>query len=677
MVTEINRKIAYKRIRPGSQVNDQDKGQGIKIPVITEITVKDPTDRGQESTYTLDNTYTGWRDVHYSWVGPKGSTDAKEGVDITDPIPGDCVLVERVDELRVKDPVDRGQETFPILDNYIYDPHGPPFFKTHLKTHIVNFWNDPSDPNSGTAAVVELIDELIVKDPVDRGQETHYFLQNPQDDAAANAQLLNPDLVDITRTDNIGNVAVDPPYRFDPFQNLIYINGYYVLFYWIWQDWGYGGYTEMLLLTGRQLIGDPPLNPPLGFTYAVIPGADGWGIPNNTKADMSGDPSDPLSDANPINTKDNGTDAQPILNAPATQPAIPPPDDQSVTLQYGMDISHVIKGCDFTYPSDINAWAATNGYIQVPECPRPTYPSGPFPDQQAFATSETSYPSKTYYNPWLFMAAPTKPPGSDATDDQVAAYKPFTFRVKFSNYPQSFVTPGGYGPDLDGDQNFAPTIRYNALVSGITPFPAGAGSGNVACLVLKSEDVELKLDDKVRPIRPKGESPPAVYNATPGTRDWFFEQQKWWQSIMNIAQTVTYLQSNVYTNDLPGSPDTLPINHGVTTYFSEFIVDTAYEWHFEMRELKNIPPGSSPPTKTMPICWPVTPAAKTNPNPPDVAPFGLDSTHYPKINQYYYTTIYKDRFPPQNPSLPLDQQFLTIFNQTDSSDLIDNGTPPT
>jgi hypothetical protein len=601
MVTEINRKIAYKRIRPGSQVNDQDTGGGIKIPVITEITFKDPTDRGQEATYTIDNTYTGWRDVHYAWVGPKGSPNAKEsGVVLTDEVPGDCVLVERDNELRFKDAVDRGQQTFPALDNSpeSYDPHGPPYFKQHLKTHVVKYWNDPTDQNSGTAAEVELIDELLVKDPVEKGQETHYFLQNPQDDAAANAQLLdqdgNPraDLQDITRTDvEVGEV--DPPYRFDPFQNLIHVNGYYVMFVWVWSDWTYDGFSDVLIINpgGSQFLPE---------TWSLIPGEDGYGFRSSVTLDMIGDSGEHLSDVGPVNKKDDAT--------------------QRITGQF--DISHPIFGC---MPPPGFGFFNSGGWGYAPACP-----IGVDPSLQHIETSGTTYPAYVYFSTWLFLCSATTPPADDATDDQKANYKPMTFRMKTKNmkYQIEEVTYGAPFTDLSGDP--VPRIHYLKQL----PFIDEAFVFRIVAMVFKADDVDLTLDDKIHPIKKKGDT--RNYQQSPYDGQFQNDYYDWSTTLMHAAQSTTGINFNVY--DDPGPPPD-PVQQQ-TNYFKtgwNTLNTVPSEWRFEMRKLDNVVPDNK--DKPWPIVWPVTPAAFLNPNPPD------DPQHpeqFKYINTYYYTTIDKD-----------------------------------
>jgi len=258
MPTEVNRKIATKTFN--TPAGD------IKVPVITEITFRDTVRRGQETTYTVDNSGSAKRDVHIAWVA-HDPTDpqATENADPDVTPPSGLIAVERIDLWRVKDAVERGQEKFVGPDNISYNISGPPFFRTHLKTHVVSYRKDPTNPNDTSLISSELIDEFVVKDPVRRGQQTHFYLNNPQDDDAANAQI-TPDLPDITDTAN----GVDPPYRTDPFQNIVRLGGQPLTVGWAFKPQAIGvenpgqatGYHFNLQGTGA------PASPPWNFTLS-------------------------------------------------------------------------------------------------------------------------------------------------------------------------------------------------------------------------------------------------------------------------------------------------------------------------------------------------------------------------------------------------------------------------
>lgn len=191
-------------------------GGEVLFPIIKQITFKDPVDRGQETTYSIDNTEQSDRDTHIAFVGP--APDATE--DGTGDTPSDCIAVERIDQWRVKDAVDRGQQTHQSLDSKTYDPDGPPFFTNHAETHVLRVKNDPDD---GYWIETEVIDKLYDKDAVGRGQQTQYELLNPIGDDDGDGNMVITANTDDDEEDDSGG-DVDPPWRTDPFQNIIKIN---------------------------------------------------------------------------------------------------------------------------------------------------------------------------------------------------------------------------------------------------------------------------------------------------------------------------------------------------------------------------------------------------------------------------------------------------------------------
>ena len=221
-------------------------GGTVDIPVITQITFRDSVDRGQETQYNIDNSAQAHRDVHVASVADDGTTNENAGTGgVTSgggsPASTTDLLVERIDLWRVKDPVERSQETFiaPDSKTVAEPPDAPPYFTTHKKTHIVRYINTPDD---GASIDSELIDELDVKDPVDRGWQTHYTLSNPPnnanidgitigdtvdgtDDGSGTGTPISQIQVDPT-FDDISDTAngIDPPWRLDPFQNIVGYN---------------------------------------------------------------------------------------------------------------------------------------------------------------------------------------------------------------------------------------------------------------------------------------------------------------------------------------------------------------------------------------------------------------------------------------------------------------------
>lgn len=188
MPVEFSRTTARKRITLPS-------GGQVDVRVITSISFKDASDRYQEIQYTIDNSAASNRIVH---------VDQVQGTD------GTTLPVERIDTWNVLDPEDRHQETQMTLDNVTGADSTPPHFSSHFRTHVYRFTN-----NSGEWIDSELIDELVIVDPNDRHQETHYFLNNPAaDDPAGQADPADPDISDTAN-------GIDSPWRTDPFQNIV------------------------------------------------------------------------------------------------------------------------------------------------------------------------------------------------------------------------------------------------------------------------------------------------------------------------------------------------------------------------------------------------------------------------------------------------------------------------
>jgi hypothetical protein len=196
-------------------------GSTVLVPVITEISFIDPVNQAQETVYTIDNSGNADRDIHVASVKGDGTTD-ETGQDTSG------MQVERLDLWRVLDLIEKGQETFIGFDSktVAQPPDAPPYFTTHLKTHVVRYQNDPDDGNFIDS---ELIDSFSVIDPVHQGQETQFSLPgNPAGTDDGNGHMVvtaTADDPDITDSDN----GVDPPWRLDPFQNIVSFSGGYLL----------------------------------------------------------------------------------------------------------------------------------------------------------------------------------------------------------------------------------------------------------------------------------------------------------------------------------------------------------------------------------------------------------------------------------------------------------------
>lgn len=195
MPTEFSRTTARKRITLPS-------GDQVDVPIITKISFIDPTLRGQEYQYTIENSAQSNRQVHVDNVPATNGTF-------------DTLAVERIDKWITIDPVRRGQETQLFLDNVTGADSVPPHFSTHFRTHVVRYYGVD---NQNAYIDSELIDEFRVEDPVNRHQETRVALNNPQTSGEAQA---NPDDPEISDSGN----GIDPPWRTDPFQNIIGFGG--------------------------------------------------------------------------------------------------------------------------------------------------------------------------------------------------------------------------------------------------------------------------------------------------------------------------------------------------------------------------------------------------------------------------------------------------------------------
>ncbi len=199
MPQELSRTTARKRIYL-TDVTGEETGPFVDVPVITKIAFVDQNDRYQEIQLTVDNSAGAGRRVRVDNVYQFGAGAT-----------GESLAVERIVTWAIFDASDRGQETQITMDNETGKDEIPPHFATHIKTHVVRYEN-PDDPSVWIES--ELIDQFSVIDGNERGQETVYFLNNPAEDEDAQADPSDPEISD---TDN----GVDPPFRTDPFQNII------------------------------------------------------------------------------------------------------------------------------------------------------------------------------------------------------------------------------------------------------------------------------------------------------------------------------------------------------------------------------------------------------------------------------------------------------------------------
>jgi hypothetical protein len=188
MPEEFSRTTARKRITLPN-------GGQVDVPVITKISFIDPVQRHQEYQYTIENSAQADRRVHVDQV----ASSADPG--------GEKLPIERIDKWITIDPVARAQESQFEMDNVTGGDSTPPRFTTHLRTHIKRY---VSQANPTIWIESELIDAFTVVDPVDRAQESIYTLNNTDADASSEDAEIS----------DSGN-GIDPPWRTDPFQNIV------------------------------------------------------------------------------------------------------------------------------------------------------------------------------------------------------------------------------------------------------------------------------------------------------------------------------------------------------------------------------------------------------------------------------------------------------------------------
>lgn len=341
MPIETKRTTARKGINVGSGV--------VYIPVIQSIQFKDDTNRGQQSLYTFDNDVTSSRVAHSHTITASS---------------GDYIQVERIDEFKMKDDVRRGQQFW----HSIYNNDPPPATEStigqepHNKVHYIRYY--ASNVQGGYTWVdVEVIDELHVKDDVQRGQQTHFILTGnpPAGTPEPNSGPYYPTFAECDPSLQIVNAfggTLDPPYRLDPFQNIVRIGtfyggygewihcGYYNPFVTEWggtEDanpvaydmlavWGPHPYAEEYYLLGTDDqgygyylccwdtlwfgIGDTGANPPHSLAPLpwVIQGPYGGGWPGG--ADTWGMFIPPASPGHPFGTGNPNTPVQPFRTYP-------------------------------------------------------------------------------------------------------------------------------------------------------------------------------------------------------------------------------------------------------------------------------------------------------------------------------------------------------------------------
>ncbi len=223
----------YKRKR---LKNPNDENQYIDIPVIYKATFKTMAEQAQERAWYIRNdTDGGTRKVRVQTV--KNPNDTSQQIN-----------VERIESLLTKTVTEQAQEH----QWYIKNDEPPPATwvegeglvdnPSHEKKHFVRYTGkklvdgEPQD-DPGTWCDVELIDVLKLKCTTEQAQEYLLYARWPdpdQQDPVVDPQdpfqplttaTCDPELelIEGPQTDDAG-VEFDPPYRLDPFQNIVNIH---------------------------------------------------------------------------------------------------------------------------------------------------------------------------------------------------------------------------------------------------------------------------------------------------------------------------------------------------------------------------------------------------------------------------------------------------------------------
>lgn len=203
MPSETNRVQTRKQVVPG-----------VWVPVIDQITFSDNVDRGQETTWAYDNSNQNQsRKVHVVTVGSGNGS----------------VEVERIDKYSCLDPVERGQETQSALNNST-EPIPPQTDQLPgRKVQFVRYYAN-NDQTSSSWVDVEQIVQLNVLDPVDRGQETQYATtafppaNDPIDDGDPYMPTFATCDMSLPIADYTESGTIDPPWRIDPWQNIVNVS---------------------------------------------------------------------------------------------------------------------------------------------------------------------------------------------------------------------------------------------------------------------------------------------------------------------------------------------------------------------------------------------------------------------------------------------------------------------
>jgi hypothetical protein len=223
VAAEVNRKTSTRRIKnPDGDGNDSDSD--VIVQVIDELTFVDPSKQYQEARWILDNSDQASRKVHTVTV--KGKDD-----------PSSKVEVERIDEYTVILPQTQYWETQITLDNASedrFDPDYTPAETDKRVTHDVKVYS--KDRSSWLK--IRRTDSFVIRSERDEQfWETKFILDNKDPDVGDPTPELDAPTKDWDHT------SINPPWRLDPFQNIV--------------DLSWGGKLFVVLYNGNRVAAWP------------------------------------------------------------------------------------------------------------------------------------------------------------------------------------------------------------------------------------------------------------------------------------------------------------------------------------------------------------------------------------------------------------------------------------
>lgn len=219
MPQEIDRKTSTRRVwNPDSAASDgtppEPSDSDVIVEVVDEISFVDPTQQYQEFRWVFDNSLDSSRETH--------------GVTVTGSDETSKVDVERIDVYDVLDSRENYQETRISLDNASEARFAVDYVAgadDTRKTHDVKIYS-----KDGSAwLLIRRTDEFTIKGQADEQHwETVFSLDHKDHDAGDPP----PDDLVAPTTEWDGS-EINPPHRFDPFQNIVDVSwgGLAVIFY--------------------------------------------------------------------------------------------------------------------------------------------------------------------------------------------------------------------------------------------------------------------------------------------------------------------------------------------------------------------------------------------------------------------------------------------------------------